>query len=125
MLFYTSHFRPISLCNASYNTVTKLLVRRLGCIIDSLVGRVMTMLLWLKSFFILQEIRRVQRWMAIKVDLEKAFDWLNWSFVKNIFEDIELPHWFFKKGYFARKKLKQMLFYTSQTLLKYTPLSVV
>ena len=30
-------------------------------------------------------------YMAIKVDLEKAYDRLKWEFIKNTLEDIRLP----------------------------------
>lgn len=30
-------------------------------------------------------------WMAIKIDLEKAYDRLNWEFVRNTLQDIGLP----------------------------------
>nr|KYP49983.1 LINE-1 reverse transcriptase isogeny [Cajanus cajan] len=30
--------------------------------------------------------------MAIKIDLEKAYDRLNWLFIKETMEDIRMPH---------------------------------
>lgn len=33
-----------------------------------------------------------KEWMAIKTDLEKAYDRLKWAFIKETLEDMQLPH---------------------------------
>lgn len=38
--------------------------------------------------------RGKKHWMAIKIDLEKANDRLNWPFIKETIDDIGLPSFF-------------------------------
>lgn len=35
--------------------------------------------------------KRAKGWMVIKIDLEKAYDKLNWCFIRETLEDIGLP----------------------------------
>ncbi|XP_052112461.1 uncharacterized protein LOC127744218 [Arachis duranensis] len=100
-----SHFkqlRPISLCNVSYKVVTKILANRLRSVMNKLVrpnqcsfipGRQSA-----DNIIITQEVIHSMRnkkggkgWMAIKIDLEKAYDRLKWSFIKETLLDIGLP----------------------------------
>lgn len=80
-----TQFRPISLCNVAYKIITKTIVLKLR--------RVMTQLAWpnqvsfissrciTENIVIAQEVihtmrrtRSTQGWMAVKVNLEKAYD---------------------------------------------------
>lgn len=36
------------------------------------------------------------RWMAIKVDLEKAYDWIRWEFVEDTLNDVSFSHNFIR-----------------------------
>lgn len=95
-------FRPISLCNVSYKVVTKIIAMRLRRIIESLVSPCQCSFIPNRhssdNIVIAQEVFHSMRskkgkkgWMAIKVDLEKAYDKLKWSFVKETLEDIGFP----------------------------------
>lgn len=80
-------FRPISLCTVPYKVITKVLANRLKSWLPHLVlptqasfvaGRKIT-----DNIIITQEVihsmrskRGSEGWMVIKVDLEKAYDWL-------------------------------------------------
>ena len=51
------------------------------------------------NIVVIQEIMHSMRpkkgkkgWMAIKIDLEKAYDRLKWSFINETLEDIQMPH---------------------------------
>lgn len=78
-------FRPISLCNVAYKLVTKVMVQRLKIVLPRLIsptqcsyvpGRQIT-----DNIVIFQEVLHSMRnkqgkqaYMAIKIDLEKAYD---------------------------------------------------
>nr|KYP70239.1 Putative ribonuclease H protein At1g65750 family [Cajanus cajan] len=96
------HMRPIGLCNVSYKIITKLLARRINNIMGKLVHpNQCSFVLGRNSkdnIIIAQEVIHSMRsksgsvgWMAIKIDLEKAYDRLNWNFIKETLEDIGFP----------------------------------
>jgi len=90
-----TQFRPIDLCNVTYRLVTKCLVNRMKHVLPGLISP------WQSSFvpvrqigdniIVMQEILHSMRrktgakgWIAIKLDLEKAYDRLNWGFLHHI-----------------------------------------
>lgn len=95
-------FQPISLCNVSYKTITKLVARRLRGFMPKLVGPCQCCFMPRRhandNIAIAQEIfhsmrrkKGVKGWMAIKINLENAYDRLKWAFVKETLEDADLP----------------------------------
>ena len=91
-------FRPISLCTVAYKTVTKIIATRLQELLPELIVPHQTSFVpgrhIVDNIIIAQEVVHSMRrkigkrgLMAIKVDLEKAYDRLNWSF---IFETLQL-----------------------------------
>ncbi|XP_057418459.1 uncharacterized protein LOC130712657 [Lotus japonicus] len=87
-----SQFRPISLCNVIYKTVTKIITNRLRRIMGELVapnqcsfvpGRHSSdnIVIAQEVFHSMRFLKRRLGWLAIKVDLEKAYDRLKWSFL--------------------------------------------
>ena len=91
-----SQFRPIALCNVSYKIISKILVNRLKRHLGSIIpenqtafipGRMIT-----DNILVAYEIfhsfkarkRQAKSYMAIKTDITKAYDRLEWSFLKEI-----------------------------------------
>jgi len=97
-----TQLRPIVLCNVSYKLVTKCVVQRLKTVLSDLIspaqssfvpGRQIT-----DNILIMQEVLHSMRrrsgtkgWMAIKIDLEKAYDRLRWTFIHDTLAQMKLP----------------------------------
>lgn len=84
---YVSQFRPISLCNVTYKTITKVIVNKLkGCLMNIISpfqasfssGRCIqdNIIIVQEMIHSMRKIRSKKGFMAIKVDLEKAYDHL-------------------------------------------------
>lgn len=90
-----NHFRPISLCNTVYKVIAKILVSRLMPLLANLVSPYQSTFIpdrWIaKNQLIVQELlhsfkrRKVKGgFVAVKVDLQKAYDRVNWTFLKEV-----------------------------------------
>ncbi|XP_015958565.1 uncharacterized protein LOC107482544 [Arachis duranensis] len=90
---YLKDFRPISLCNVIYKIITKVLVNRfrpfLSEIIGPLQGGFIPGIGTMENIIIAQEIMHFMRKtkskkgsMAFKIDLEKAYDRVDWRFLE-------------------------------------------
>ena len=94
-----NQFQPISLCNVRYKIITKVVANRLKNIMAKLVGPMQSSFLpgrhITDNIVIAQEVihsmnnkkGRMGR-MAIKIDLEKAYDILSWDFIEDTLKDI-------------------------------------
>ncbi|KAF7818437.1 reverse transcriptase [Senna tora] len=97
------NFRPISLCNSLYKIISKILVNRIKPILPNLIcenqaafirGRRATDNVILANEVIHSYNRKKSRkfgWMMISLDLEKAYDKLNWSFISSILTNMNFP----------------------------------
>lgn len=98
-------FRPLSLCNVTYKTITKIIVNRLRPMLSELVspnqssfipGRTTT-----DNIIITQEIIHTLRskkgkigGMVLKIDLEKSYDRISWDFIRHTLKEFNLnPIW--------------------------------
>ena len=97
------NYRPISLCNTIYKIVTKIIVARLRPHLEKLVSPLQPAFVpgrkGIDNAIIVQELihsisrkKGVVGYMAIKIDLEKAYDKLEWSFIRERLMEINLPH---------------------------------
>ncbi len=87
-------FRPISLCNVIYKVVSKCLVKRLRPILDDIIspaqsafvpGRMITdnaLLAFECIHHMLQEKDPEKSFCAYKLDLSKAYDRVDWTYLK-------------------------------------------
>ena len=93
-----NHYRPISLCNIVYKIITKLLVSRLRNILHKLISPTQATFIpgrWIaKNQVIVHEMlhsfktRKVKYGlMAIKIDLQKAYDRVNWNFLQAVLKN--------------------------------------
>ncbi|GMI99700.1 hypothetical protein HRI_003639300 [Hibiscus trionum] len=95
-------FRPIGLCSVIYKLLTKIIVRRLKSVMPRLIHPTQTGFISGRSIndnvILNQEIihsmrvkKTKQGWMALKIDLEKAFDRVRWDFLQDTLEDVGFP----------------------------------
>lgn len=87
-----NHFRPISLCNTMYKTLTKVIVNWIRPLLDKLVSPQQAAFIpgrkGSDNVIIAQELihsmtkkKGRKGALAIKIDLEKAYDRIEWSFL--------------------------------------------
>ncbi|GLT37826.1 hypothetical protein SLA2020_121150 [Shorea laevis] len=97
-----SHFRPIGLCNVIYKIVTKIIVFRLKPIMGDLISPLQASFIpgrkGVDNVFILREFvysfnKRKGRVgdMIVKLDLEKAYDRIEWSFIREALLFFKFP----------------------------------
>ena len=99
------HYRPISLCNVSYKIIAKILANRvkplLNKIISPLQGAFAPRRLINDNIMLAYEIlhsfkkkKGKASYMAVKLDMEKAYDRLEWDFIKVILTRLGFhPKW--------------------------------
>ena len=87
--------RPISLCNFGYKVVSKLLSNRIASIMKDLISPFQAAFIpgrWIAESTVMaheitQKIRKKQGrggLMATKIDMSKAYDRLEWSFIRRV-----------------------------------------
>lgn len=96
-----SQFRPIGLCNVAYKIITKLIVNRLKLILPALISNTQSSFVWAsnnwqhshnaRSSAYNGEETREKGYMVIKIDFEKAYDRLRWSFMRDTLVQMNLP----------------------------------
>ena len=93
---------PISLCTVAYKTISKIVANRLQALMPILIGPQQTSFVpgrhIIDNIMIAQEVIHSMRkkmekkgFMAIKVDIEKAYDRLNWDFIYETLQETRLP----------------------------------
>ena len=97
-----TQFRPISLCNTLYKLVSRIIVQWLKPYMAEVINPCQAGFVpgWRTSdnIIIVQEVirtlisRRGQTgYVALKLDLEKAYDWLEWHYIQDTLEFFQLP----------------------------------
>lgn len=97
------NFRPISLCSSMYKIISKILVQRLKNLLPDLIsfnqGAFVQGRKAIDNVVIAQELiasfkrkkKSKRGWMMIKIDLEKAYDKLNWDFIRSTLQAFNFP----------------------------------
>ncbi|XP_074290450.1 uncharacterized protein LOC141617164 [Silene latifolia] len=95
------HYRPISCCNVIYKTISKLLCTRLAVILPDIISRNQGAFVKgrsiLENILICQDLVRLyNRGMAsprcmFKMDLQKAYDTIEWKFVDQMLSALKFP----------------------------------
>ncbi|KAL5555562.1 hypothetical protein UlMin_037798 [Ulmus minor] len=92
-----NHYRLISVCNIVYKVIAKILANRIKLLLPPLICPSQNAFVPGRSIHdnsvMVQEVIHSMRkkrgsggWMALKIDLEKAYDRMNWSFIWSVLE---------------------------------------
>ena len=97
-----NNYRPISLCNTIYKVITKIIVGRIRPLLDKLISPIQAAFVpgrrGLNNIIIAQELihsldkkKGKGGFMTIKVDLAKAYDRIEWSFIHKVLKAFHFP----------------------------------
>jgi hypothetical protein len=98
-----NQFRPISLCNVIYKIISKILASRLKLMLPRFIspwqgafvpGRLIqdNSIIACEVINAMKKSKGKQGYMAIKLDMEKAYDRMEWSFLLKIMEKLGFNH---------------------------------
>ncbi|KAK8942463.1 hypothetical protein KSP39_PZI008699 [Platanthera zijinensis] len=101
------HYRPISLCSSIYKVAAKIIANRIKPLLGGLISVeqaafVPSRLLSDHCIIAQELIHRLHTtesrngYMAIKLDMEKAFDRIQWSFVRRVLQAFNFPPFWIK-----------------------------
>jgi hypothetical protein len=99
---FVSQFRPISLCNVVYKIISKVIVRRIKPFLNDVISPYQSSFILGRSIHhniivahemvhSMSRMKGKKMFMSIKIDLEKAYDRLNWNFIEKCLEDCKFP----------------------------------
>ncbi|KAL0403885.1 UNVERIFIED_CONTAM: putative mitochondrial protein [Sesamum radiatum] len=100
---YLTHFRPISLCNVVYKIASKTIANRLKGLLDKIISLAQSafvpaplitdniLLAFEFNHFMNSKSKGGQGWMALKLDVNKAYDKVKWSFLEQVMVKLGFP----------------------------------
>ncbi|KAL0290871.1 UNVERIFIED_CONTAM: hypothetical protein Sradi_7040100 [Sesamum radiatum] len=99
-----SEFRPIACCNVLYKAISKILVKRMQKVLNSLIdysqtafvpGRsIMDNIMLAQELLSGYNIARSPKRCTIKIDIQKAYDSVQWDFLLETLKIFKFPHRF-------------------------------
>ncbi|KAL5555671.1 hypothetical protein UlMin_037907 [Ulmus minor] len=104
-----SEFRPISLCNVLYKITSKMLATRMRSVMDSIIseeqsafipGRLISdnAIIGFECLHALKRRRSKKKgFLALKLDMAKAYDRVEWSFIREVMKKIGFSEGWIKK----------------------------
>lgn len=127
-----NQFRPISLCNVIIKAITKLIVNRLRPFLTNLVSPTQSSFIPGRSchdnIIVVQEAihsfnkcRGKNGYFLMKVDLEKAYDRINWDFLRWVLMDVGLPSNWISLIMFCVTKTEFSLLWNGEKLDPFIP----
>ena len=103
---HVSDFRPISCCSVIYKCITKLLCEKIKLVLPGLIsqnqGAFVAQRSILHNVLLCQDIvkmykpRQKQKCCLMKIDIQKAYDTVNWAFLEEILLKLGFPSRFVK-----------------------------
>jgi hypothetical protein len=97
-------FRPISCCNVIYKVISKILASRLCRALQDIIGSAQNAFLrgrnMIDNINLAQEFlrhygrKKTSPWCLIKIDFRKAFDSMQWVFLRELLHLLGFPHRF-------------------------------
>ena len=94
--------RPISLCNVIYKVITKTIANRLKATMSYIISpnqcsfvlgrhRTDNIIVALEVIHSMRSMKGKKGYMTIKIDLEKAYDRVNWNFLLGCLYQLRFP----------------------------------
>lgn len=94
-------YRPISCCNVLYKTISKIIANRLKMVLPQFIAGNQSAFvkdrLLIENLLLATEIVKdyhkesISERCAIKIDISKAFDSVQWSFLRNVLLTLNFP----------------------------------
>lgn len=92
---YLANYRPISLCNSVYKVISKVLVAKIRPFLSNIISPIQTafvpgrrgvdnVVIAQDLIYTMDKMKGKEGYMAIKVDLEKVYDRLEWSSIHKV-----------------------------------------
>ena len=98
-----ANYRPISLCNSVYKVISKVLVANIWPLLNNLISSIQiafiprrrgvdNVVIAQQLIYTMDKMKGKEGYMTMKIDLEKAYDRLEWSFVHKVLQAFRFPY---------------------------------